>query len=237
MIRPREHRIGDAGEFLVAHVFVQYGWIVEKLNSDYGFDFLLQRVEGEIVTGDFALLQVKATESGDALGMGRPPALKVTAKHRQLWESTPIPTFLVLVDLNEERLFIADCRRSLTDMKQEVIGSALPKDGSRRLRPDQFLLLTKESASQIAADVADYWTRIRSAILSSGTVRWLTGIGRDIASLPHGPILSLLNLNAKLIEILGPELADSVTMNTMRSLFGQAKKISTRSSASTQDDG
>lgn len=137
MKRPRQHQIGDTGELRVAHAFVQYGWIVEKLNSDYEFDFLLQRVERENVTGDFALIQVKATEAGDAPGAGSPPALRIAAKHQRLWQSTPIPTFLVLVDLNEDRLFIADCRSLAVMQQREVKNDGLAKEDSRRIRPDQ----------------------------------------------------------------------------------------------------
>jgi Domain of unknown function (DUF4365) len=225
MRRPQQHRIGDIGELRVAHAFVQYGWIVDKLHSDYGFDFLLQRVDKERVTGDFALLQVKATEAESDPGTASPPALRIAAKHQRLWESTPIPTFLVLVDLKEDRLFVASCR-GLTAVRMCTgrDNDELSKEDSQRVRPDQFMLLTTESASQIAVEVAEYWARFRATMLSSGAVAHLIpGLGTVATSMV--PIVSLLRFNSKLAEVLGYELADSVTMDVMRSLVGREKRL------------
>jgi|SRR3954466_2185944 len=206
MKRPRQHQIGDIGEQRTAHAFVQYGWIVQKLHSDYGFDFLLQRVDKEMVTGDFALLQVKATEAAIRPETENPSSL-LHAKHKRLWKSTLIPIFLILVDLRDDRLFIAG-----SDMRGLDGGNDGMEKRLQHVRPDQFMLLTDESASQLTTDVAKYWAKLKDLIFSDSLNRFTLGIG----DVPW--YASILWLNSKLVEILGYELADSVTMDVIRSL-------------------
>jgi hypothetical protein len=223
--RPEQHRIGELGELQTAEAFVHAGWIVQKLSSDYGFDLLIQRVEGEKVTGDLALIQVKAT---GRLSPGELPSesnISIDPRHQELWDSTPVPTFLVLVDVNDQRLFATPCGKWLpTARKNDGTGV---DEGRARLKQGQWALLSStHQFNEISTSVATYWNSFRAAVFLGEGARFLPGLGAVAGPTASFLLLRrLLHLNVSLARVAGEEAANRVTLDIMRSFPGQDKSV------------
>lgn len=234
MKRPEQHRIGEWGELHVAATLVQHGWIIEKLQSDYGFDFLIQRTVNDLVTGDFALVQVKASRS--QTNLGSLPSFRIAQGHVALWESVPLPAFLIVASSESKECFLLNCK-----VVAKSIAARCVKVG---LKDSHFMRVTKSDAldearfRQLNADVAAYWEdfrgvaarRLLAIAASSSASRFIPGIGYlplEIAMLKvmRSEFSRIIGLNAGLRQVLGTEEANRVTVEVMKSFLDKPLKL------------
>lgn len=231
MKRPEQHRIGEWGELHVAATLVQHGWIVEKLQSDYGFDFLIQRTVNDHVTGDFALVQVKASRSQTNRGVL--PSFRITQGHLILWESVPIPAFLIVASTESKECFLLNCKVVAKSVAAKCIKIGL-KDG-HSIRVAKSDALDEERFSQLDADIAAYWKEFRGVaakgLLAIGVSRLMPGIGTvalEVAMLlgvVRSEFSRIINLNTELRRVLSTEEANRVTVEVIKSFLDKPLKL------------
>lgn len=199
MKRPESHRTGDLGEIRTTQLFAEYGWIVTKVQSDYGIDLIIQRTEGQLVTGDFALVQVKATRRPFGGGAA---SISLSRRHLDLWQAISIPTFLAVVDVPTNEAFILDCHALSLQLTQgrQANGS---NPNTHTVTIPQAALIEIKRMEELSRCVQVFWARIRQARkthtaipFSSGMVATTSfiGIGAVPLSLPTfwGPIGALI---------------------------------------------
>jgi hypothetical protein len=160
MKRPEAHQTGTLGEIRAAQFFTENGWIVAKNGADYGIDLVIQRADGSNLTGDFALVQVKATRSSRRRARAAVATVSLLAKHLDLWRSIPVPVFLAFVVLPSNDVFILDCHALAMQL-----GSAEQSPGSlsksRSIGVPLAALGTFERMADLSRYVATFWTEIR----------------------------------------------------------------------------
>lgn len=96
-VRTREHQIASESVAHVETVIVQSGHTVERVESDYGYDLLMNTFtrKGAIEPGTI-YLQLKATDSPKATAQGI--TFRIDAKDYRLWTVEPMPVFLIVYD-------------------------------------------------------------------------------------------------------------------------------------------
>lgn len=93
---------GDAGEFFAAYkIAKELGWPCRLYDIDIGVDAQVEILtDARESTGRFVALQVKATSTKEA------DCCYVGARQLKYWRSLDIPVFVVLVDLQNEQMFL-----------------------------------------------------------------------------------------------------------------------------------
>ena len=103
MKRPNTHKAGDLAENMVEQAFLRNNWIVNRQDSDYGFDLFVQYLEPASGTNS-ALIQVKALMSTPKWKDGR-FVYRLERRYVQYWNLTPEPVYLCIVDIEASRIF------------------------------------------------------------------------------------------------------------------------------------
>ncbi|WP_250486561.1 DUF4365 domain-containing protein [Caballeronia sp. GaOx3] len=93
---------GDAGEFFAAYkIAKELGWPCRLFDIDIGIDAQVEiMTDVQKSTGRFVALQVKATSAEEK------DCCYVREEHLNYWRSLDIPVFVVLVDLQNEQMFL-----------------------------------------------------------------------------------------------------------------------------------
>lgn len=93
---------GDAGEFFAAYkIAKELGWPCRLFDIDIGIDAQVEILtDTRESTGRFVALQVKATSVEEV------NCRYVSQQQLQYWRSLEIPVFVVLVDLQNEQMFL-----------------------------------------------------------------------------------------------------------------------------------
>ncbi len=181
MNRPETHLTGELGELRAAQLFVEQGWVVNKLFSDYGFDLLVQRTRHLAVTGDFALIQVKASRlrkssSNDVY------SLVMDAKDIVHWRSVSIPAFLVVVNVASGEIFLLDCHTLARKIEIET----KPERRRCTIKFSRANLVSIEVMTQLSHDVAAFWCKLREFIsITNVDVAGLAATGEAFGSMPY----------------------------------------------------
>lgn len=196
MRRPLQHETGELGELRVAQCFIEHGWIVNKLHSDYGFDYLVQPVDGQVVLPQFALIQVKSVRSRHRSG-----GVRVSPKHMELWHSCPIPCFLVIVDLLDGWIYIRDAKAILYSPDGMEETTDIKHSHTFRFPIVQFPV--SQQIDEMRQMVRQYWDKVSIMTLGAGAavhlpIHYLTRV-RDIST-----------LRSELRPLIGEELAEKV---------------------------
>jgi hypothetical protein len=222
MKRPSQHRTGEIGELEVAQRLTESGWIVTKLHADYGFDFLIQRVEGETVTSDFALVQVKAVQTPGNPSTNRgSPACRLWSRHLSLWESSPIPCFLAVVDISVRQIYLLDSKTVIKDLGYQGKDDQ-PHERSYTVYLPVSSLLDLAQLKKASDAVARYWSEVRKVMLVANGFKvgdvsaiaflplmWNSFLGA-ILGFKHKP-RDLLAMNSRLRPLVGDQHADRIT--------------------------
>ncbi|MGX8882976.1 DUF4365 domain-containing protein [Methylovorus sp. SPW-M1] len=133
---PISTAIGDAGEFFAAYKIArELGWPCRLFDIDIGIDAQVEILTDEREsTGRFVALQVKATSAEEM------DCRYVSKKQLKYWLSLEIPVFLVLVNLQNEQMFL-----HLIEASRDY---EVTKGGKHKITFDLASeLFTKESAS------------------------------------------------------------------------------------------
>jgi hypothetical protein len=233
MKRPSQHLTGELGEMQVAQRLVEHGWIVTKLHSDYGFDFLIQRVEGEIVTSDFALIQVKAVQARVRKAkQSYQRTCRIFSKHLRLWYSCPLPCFLALVSAG--KIYILDSKAVIRDLRFHENDDGV-KERSFSISFPQGTELGSPQIDQMKKSVEEYWADFRNTMLAAEVSVGVLGgavagavVGSSIPLLGSliGAVAQklerkrnkLLSFNEQLRPLVGEELATKITSDLLRIL-------------------
>lgn len=93
---------GDAGEFFAAYkIAKELGWPCRLYDIDIGIDGQVEILtEARESTGRFVAIQVKATSAKEVR------CRYVSPPQMEYWRDLHIPVFVVLVDLEKERMFL-----------------------------------------------------------------------------------------------------------------------------------
>jgi len=156
MKRPIAHTVGQRGENLVAGIFLKHGWIVERFTSDYGYDFLLQQTQNDVVVPAFAMLQVKT------LQRCRSSAVKIRLKtsHIIYWTLTPIPVWLAVVDLEAGTAYLVTAVDILEALKRRARQS-WKASNSTIITVDRRSRLSSKRLRDLEASLREYWSALR----------------------------------------------------------------------------
>ena len=208
MRRPEYHRTGELGEIHAIQAFTEAGWIVEKLQPDYGFDLLIQRTEKEVVFGDFALVQVKATRRPRRSKDGYAASVLVDRQHLELWQIVAMPCFLLLVTLPDLDSYILDCHALLGQLR--VYGDGL-KQKSYTVAIPEATRINVERMTALASSVQRFWTELRLRLESRPQVP--TGATEGlVATTMLGALCSPLLLPGLGAAVIGTKIASIVGM-------------------------
>jgi Domain of unknown function (DUF4365) len=182
MRRPESHRTGELGEVRAIQILTEFGWIVGKLQPDYGFDLLIQRTHEEAVLADFALVQVKASRGPKASRSGYAAKVLIGSDHLELWKSVAIPSFLVLVMLPAADIFVLDCHALLGQLSEMKRRGPNPRRVS--IAVPEATRVSTERMLELDSAVKNFWTQIRAQLTYRipGTADGLVGSGIVAAS-------------------------------------------------------
>ena len=221
MRRPKQHLSGELGENQVARLLLEQGWIVQKLYSDYGFDYLIQRTQDGEVTTDFAFIQVKTSQSSSS-GLGK--ICRVQTKHLKLWQESPIPCFIALVHLPAGHVYLLDCKAVVQSLGFNSTISVSPRSFAVPFTPAAEL--DDERLRRLAGWVSAHWITVRRSLIpTSVTMQESAGFlaGTTLTYLIEpgiGRVLTYLTtLNSQLRNFIGDELAGKVTRELLRDLL------------------
>jgi len=96
------------------------GWVINKLHHDYGFDYVAQPVEEEIVTNDLALFQVKARASPLRWDSQQSSTIRLMSADLRRWSRVPLPAYLAVVDLSTEEIYLSGCQEIASTYNDEI---------------------------------------------------------------------------------------------------------------------
>jgi hypothetical protein len=151
MKRPETHKAGDLAENMVEQAFLRNNWIVNRQNSDYGFDFFVQYLD--LVGGAIsALIQVKALLSAIKWKHGR-FVYRLERRYVQYWNQAPEPVYLCIVDIEASKIFVQNALHIDVESKAQA--------KSISIRFDETLELTETRFSQIVTEVRRWWAPVR----------------------------------------------------------------------------
>lgn len=161
MQRPRSHQAGELAENLVERLFIADGWIANKLQRDYGFDFLIQRLPDEESSDSaFAFLQVKGTDK-QLLPLGdRSFSFSFDVADLVYWQKSPIPVYLVIVELLTARAFVLEVK-VIAGFLETQLGEPCTFNTSRSFDVPGEALYTAQRGIEIIRDVKNYWNVVR----------------------------------------------------------------------------
>ena len=160
MKRPRSHQVGELAENFAVSQFLEEGWIVNRCQVDYGYDFLLHRLPTRTIPHLFAFLQVKGTESD--LGSAEINGFKFRfdIDHLLFWRETPMPVYVAIVELPKRRMFVvntAELTRALLETGRRPWQSQ--KSHTFVLPPETLFDGYREYC--ICEELATYWERMQ----------------------------------------------------------------------------
>ncbi len=191
VLRPRSHVDGEIGELLFSELMIRRGWLVTKLTPDYGFDFLGQPVENDVVTTNFVLFQVKSHARTLKVRRDGARSLRLAAAYIDFWRGLPVPAFLVAAELPTGRIFVTNCQH---------VASTKPPSPRRTMTVnfDSSSELTVEHDLRIRKALHSYWNEWRSVSASAMAAM----IGAMVGFVP-GPVGAIVGavLGAKLGSI------------------------------------
>jgi len=103
-MRTREHHIASESVSFVEGIVVGFGFSVERVENDYGYDLLMftYAKNGSIEPG-LVYLQLKATD--DAKITRRGVAFRLDIKDYRLWMLEPMPVFLIVYDAKTKQAY------------------------------------------------------------------------------------------------------------------------------------
>jgi Domain of unknown function (DUF4365) len=106
MERPRSHVTDSLGEVQMRELFVAIGWVVNRIETDYGVDFDVQMFEGNRATGEWFKIQLKSSENTEYSATGDFVS-EVLPRNHAAHYSTEIrdPIFLIHADTIAKRTF------------------------------------------------------------------------------------------------------------------------------------
>jgi hypothetical protein len=166
MSRPEAHRIGDVGEVIVEKAFLQAGWVMNRLNRDYGFDFMAQYVRLRRPTWAYAFIQVKAL--GDRLKANKAGEIPFTVDTDYLanWASCQVPAFLAVCEIPSERVFLASCHEVALAI-QKRYGEHWRAAKTRTVYLHASSELSPRLFRRVAKEVQKFWKPLRPSRLES----------------------------------------------------------------------
>lgn len=152
---------GDAGEFFAAYkVAKELGWPCRLFDIDIGIDAQVEILtDARESTGRFVALQVKATSAAEV------DCRYVSEQQLNYWRSLEIPVFVVLVDLQKEKMFLhlieATREYEATKKGQRKIPFDLVSD---RFSAASAAILTQASERLAMLHIDDYVEPVKKAI-------------------------------------------------------------------------
>jgi hypothetical protein len=149
--RTRTHVIADLSFHHVGYFVVREGFTLEAVEGDYGLDawIITFAKSGEVENG-MIYVQLKASDN-----IVRKPggiAFRVKKSDVDLWESEPMPVYLVLFDVAEERAYWMYFQRYAA---ANGISAATMKHNSVEVLFDEGQVVDETAVRQWRADKAD----------------------------------------------------------------------------------
>jgi len=152
---------GAIGENIVERCFLSDGWIVHRCIPDYGFDFLVCPSRGGTVSTDYAFLQVKSVSSPLSVLVDGTIPFRIETKHLELWQQTATPSYLCVVELPTERIFLSRTWH-LTDFVDDVHGRGWEKKhDSYTVHLSNDMLVQGDRLLRMTKALEETWERIR----------------------------------------------------------------------------
>src|ERR1700733_15226219 len=104
--RSPEHDTDRAGKRMLREQLEAFGWVVNEITEDYGFDFSVQVFEGTSPTGAWFHVQLKSSESPDySADRSFISQVLSTAHAHHYMNELQGPIFLVVADVAAKSLF------------------------------------------------------------------------------------------------------------------------------------
>ncbi len=206
MKRPKSHKAGDIAENTVAGAFLRDGWVVNSCASDYGYDFLIQRLEGSEGKPLFAFLQVKGTAQHLVIEADGTFSFVFEVDHLVYWDKTPIPVYVCIVEIESSTVYVFNAGEAVVAL-QRRLGDDWSNARTRSVTVEAASALDMRRASEVLEEVDDYWKQTRKnwsvaeAAARMGRslyTNWLGG-----CMMLEGAVTFQTNLN----EVMGSEQA------------------------------
>ena len=149
--RTRTHVIADLSFHHVGYFVVREGFTFEAVEGDYGLDawIITFAKSGEVENG-MIYVQLKASDSVVRKAGGI--AFRVKKSDVDLWESEPMPVYLVLFDVAEERAYWMYFQRYAA---ANGISAATMKHNSVEVLFDEGQVVDEAAVRQWRADKAN----------------------------------------------------------------------------------
>jgi len=160
MKRPKSHQAGDLAENIVAGEFLHLGWVVNPCISDYGYDFLIQLIEGSQSKPVFAFLQVKGTDQQLTPNSEASFSFAFDVEHLEYWYKTPIPVYVCIVELPTRKVFIFNAREAVRALQQRL-GDDWLNARTRSVTVNVASALDSRRGDEIRTEVDNYWKETR----------------------------------------------------------------------------
>ena len=151
MKRPETHRAGDLAENMVEQAFLRNNWIVNRQDSDYGFDLFVQYLE-PAGGPNSALIQVKGLMSSPKW-KDRRFAYRLERRYVQYWNLTPEPVYLCIVDIEASRIFANNTLHLDIDSNVHAKSVSIPIAETSELTAKRF--------GEIVSEVRGWWAPVR----------------------------------------------------------------------------
>lgn len=122
--RPQQH-VKETESFKIVASALPSEWLVREVTGvDYGIDLYLELTggpKGQDLRGDLCFLQVKATDqiSWGEDKLARLPGIKKSTVN--YWMSSPLPVFLLWVDLGERQVYLTAVQSYLRHQYQDLL--------------------------------------------------------------------------------------------------------------------
>lgn len=154
--RPQSHQTGELAEAIAREALVRAGWIVDRPESDYGYDLSLRAVTEEQVIPGLAFVQVKGTAQPRRASQ---LCYRINVEKLDEWIGNPIPIFLCLVDVLGRRLFIRTVR-DIVDALRDKHGENWNNAMSRTVWFDHRTRFTAARNEHLRREVDKVWGSI-----------------------------------------------------------------------------
>ncbi len=202
MKRPRAHEVGDIAENIVAGAFLDHGWIVNRMTSDYGYDLLVSQLPTAKGPHSFSLVQIKGTDRQLDLNSEGNFSFRLATDHVKYWSETPIPVYICIVNVSTKAIW-AFSKEDVVRALDNRVGEKWKNSVRATIRVNNRSLLTSERAEEIRNDVLNAWDQLRELSLTAAKaaslgailyVSWLYGVQA---------LQKFKYIQSKLSEILG----------------------------------
>jgi hypothetical protein len=161
MKRTSAQVLGEWAEEYAIAIFMEYGWIAERCQRDYGLDLFVQPTDVLGVTAQFALVQVKARTSKSA--KRNQYRIRIASDHLRFWEQIPLPVYLAVVHPEPKELYLVNLHNFIEACK-ETAGEHWPRGTTAFVTFPEDAKVTPRRMQVVRREIAERYRLLAQAV-------------------------------------------------------------------------